>query len=400
MGLKYAIVGSGSLGTANAQAHSDNEGIDEIIIYSRDERIKKQINKSHQNKTYFPGIPLSSKVRAESLKHVEDYREVNKAGVIEIDTVASALNEVGEGIKRDYWNQPIIYTCKSMVNRNGYPVFPHEVLEDILGEKAPLIFLYNTAFARAIIKGDVTFSAVASKDVNLAKEIADLIATEYYRITEETDDVVGLEIIAIMKNIVAIAMGMAERMGISRSTQSGILYEGRKEAMLLGEKLGANPKTFSSIALEDFWLSGLGKESRNWQFGNELSRDRQRGRFISIKSQISTVSTKLRKRKHRNLLLNVREVYEDIIVPGVANGLHDLLDSPFIIGRIINAFSRVPFPEASEGTFAIPLLLQRARKEGVTLPIVEELYGIVFREVPRELAMQRILKMASEKAGS
>lgn len=92
--------------------------------------------------------------------------------------------------------------------------------------------------------------------------------------------------------------------------------------------------------------------------------------------------------------MDVREIYEDILVPGVANGLHDILDSPFIIGRIINAFSRVPFPEASEGTFAIPLLLQRSRKEGVKLPIVEELYGVVFREKPRELAILSILRMA------
>jgi len=395
MGLKYAIIGSGSLGTANAQSHSNSERIDEVIVYSRDERIKQQINKSHQNKTYFPGIPLNLKVRAESLNHhIEDYVEVNKAGVIEIDTLANALNEVGEGIRRDYQHQPVLFTCKSMVNRNGDSIFPHEALEAIFGEEAPIVFLYNCAFARAIIKGDTTYSAVASKDINVAREIADLITTENYRITEVTDDVVGLEIMAVIKNIVAIAMGMAARMEISRSTQSGILYEGRKEAMLLGEKLGANPQTFSSIALEDFWLSGLGKESRNWQFGNELSRERQRGRLINVKSQMSTFLTKLRKRKHRNLLMDIREVYEDVIVPGVAYGLHDILDSPFIIGRIINAFSRVPFPEASEGTFAIPLLLQRARKEKVILPIVEELYGVIFRGKPREIAMQNILRAA------
>ena len=92
--------------------------------------------------------------------------------------------------------------------------------------------------------------------------------------------------------------------------------------------------------------------------------------------------------------MDIREIYEDILVPGVANGLHDILDSPFIIGRVINAFSRVPFPEASEGTFAIPLLMQRARKEGVTLPIVEELFEVVFKEKTRELAMKNILKAA------
>ena len=395
MGLRYAIIGSGSLGTANAHAHSKSIGIDEIIIYSRDDRTREQINKSHQNKTYFPGITLSSKISAESLDHTGGYRELSKSGVIEIDTVASALNEVAKGIKKDYCNQPVVYTCKSMVNRNGYPMFPHEALEDILGGEAPLVFLYNAAFARAIIKGDITFSAIASKDIILAREIADLIATDSYRIIEKTDDVIGLEVIAIMKNIVSIAMGMAERMGISRSTQSGILYEGRREVMLIGEKLGANPKTFSGIALDDFWLSGLGKESRNWQFGNELCSERRRGRFISIKSQISTVSTKLRKRKHRNLLIDIREIYEDIFVPGVANGLHDILDSPFIISRIINAFSRVPHPEASEGTFAIPLMMQRARKEGVTLPIVEELFEIIFKEKNRELAIENILKASS-----
>lgn len=396
MGLIYAIIGSGSLGTANAQAHSESKGIDEIVIYSRDEKVKEQINKSHENKTYFPGIPLNSKVSSESLEHSHAvvYRELSKSGVIEIDTVASALSEVAKRIKSDYCDQPVVFTCKSMVNRRGYPMFPHEVLEDILGVGAPLVFLYNAAFARAIIKGDITFNTIASKDISLAREIADLIATDNYRILEETDDVIGLEIIAIMKNVVSIAMGMAERMGVSRSSQSGILYEGRKEAKLLGEKLGANHQTFSGVALEDFWLSGLGKESRNWQFGNELCRDRQRGRFINIKSQISTLIGNLRKRKHRNLLTDIREIYEDILVPGVANGVHDILDSPFIVGRIINAFSRVPYPEASEGTFAIPLLMQRARKEGLTLPLVEELFEVIFKEKTRDLAMKNILNAA------
>jgi len=393
MGLRYAIIGSGSLGTANSQARGVKEEIDDVVIYSRNKKIKDQIQKYHQNKVYFPGITLNRKIRAEDI----DYKKINEADVIEIDTLTNALNDVGEGIRSDYRNQPIIFTCKGMVNRKGLPMFPHEALRDILGEKAPLVFLYNAAFARAIIKEDFTFSAVACKDVRLAEEIASLISTKHYRIIEKSGDVIGLEIMAIMKNIVAIAMGMAESIGISRSSQCGFLYEGRKEMLALGEKLGAERSTFFGISLEDFWLSGLGKESRNWQFGNQFSRNKQRGRF-NPKSQISAVSAKLRRRKHRNLLEDLRDVYEGIIVAGVADGIHDALDSPFIIGRrvwdtIFNTISRVPFPEASEGTFTIPSLLQRARAEGLDLPLVEGLHDILFGEAYSEFAMRRILEI-------
>lgn len=393
MGISYAIIGSGSLGTANSQARGGKEEIDDVVIYSRNKKITEQIKKSHQNKVYFPGIPLHPKVRAENI----DYEKINEADVIEIDTLTNALNDVGEGIKNHYRNQPVIFTCKGMVNRNGSPMFPHEALRDILGENAPIVFLYNNAFARAIIKEDVTFNSIACEDIKLAEEIASLIRTRHYRIIENSGDVIGLEIMAIMKNIVAIAMGMAESLGISRSSQCGILYEGRREMMALGKKLGAEEKTFFGISLEDFWLSGLGKESRNWQFGNQFSRNKQRGRF-NPRRQISAVSAKLRRRKHRNVLDDLRDLYEGIIVTGVADGIHDALDSPFILGRrvrdtIFNTISRVPFPEASEGTFTVPSLLQRARAEGMNVPIVEGLHEVLFGGASGKETMRHMLEV-------
>ena len=71
-----------------------------------------------------------------------------------------------------------------------------------------------------------------------------------------------------------------------------------------------------------------------------------------------------------------------LLLLDVADGIHDALDSPFIVGRkvrdtIFNTISRVPFPEASEGTFAVPSLLQRAKAEGMTLPIVEGLHECI-----------------------
>jgi len=393
MGLSYAIIGSGSLGTANSQARSEKEEINDIIIYSRNKKIKEQIQKAHQNKVYFPGIPLNLKVRSDDI----DYKKISEADVIEIDTLTSALNDVGEGIKDYYRNQPVIFTCKGMINRNGSPMFPHEALRDILGENAPILFLYNNAFARAIIKGNFTFNSIACEDTKLAGEIASLIGTKRYRIIEKSGDIIGLEIMAIMKNVVSIAMGMAESLGISRSSQTGILYEGRREMMVLGRKLGAEEKTFSGISLEDFWLSGLGKESRNWQFGNQFSRNKQRGRF-NPRGQVSAVAAKIRRRKHRTVLDDIRDVYEGIIVAGVADGIHDALDSPFILGRrvrdaIFNTFSRVPFPEVSEGTFAVPSLLQRSRVEGVDLPIVEGLHEVLFGGASGKETMNHILEV-------
>ena len=393
MGVSYAIIGSGSLGTANSQARGVKEEIDDVVIYSRNNKIKEQIQKSHQNKVYFPGIPLHPSIRAENI----DYEKINEADIIEIDTLTNALNDVGEGIKRHYRNQPVIFTCKGMINRNGTPMFPHEALKDILGEKAPILFLYNNAFARAIIKEEFTFNAIACDDIKLAEEIARLISTDHYKMLERTDDVIGLEIMAIMKNIVSIAMGMAESLGISRSSQCGILYEGRKEMMALGKKMGAKENTFFGISLEDFWLSGLGKESRNWQFGNQFSRNKQRGRF-NPKRQISAFAAKIRRRKHRNVLDDLRDLYEGIIVAGVADGIHDALDSPFILGRsirdaIFNTISRVPFPEASEGTFSVPSLLQRSRLEGMTLPIVEGLHEVLFGGASGRASLKRILEV-------
>ena len=395
MGREYNIVGSGSLGTANAQARSKRDDIDIIRIHTRNEKILSGINNSHENGVYFPGVLLSPKIEAVRL----DFRELGKArGIIEFDVPGSGLNEFIDGFRPYYNGQTIVFTSKGMVLRKKQPMFPDEAIRNGLGNKTPIVFLFSPAFAKSIIKRDITFHTIASLNLSLATAVGREIGTDEYRITEQLDDVLGLEIVANMKNIGAIPMGMAADLGLLMSSQVGILYECRRETLLLLEAFGGKKETLFGLANEDFWLTGLGEESRNREFGKNLARENLRGRF-RIKSTIVTLLRRWRKRKRADFLKQAQEVYEEIIIGGFVDGLHDLLVSPVIISRILNALATSSYLEEPEGSYAVPLLLQRSLAFHLEkrLPIVTETYNVIYGGESREIAIHNILDAIGDK---
>lgn len=388
----YHIVGSGSLGTANAQARSKRPDIDKIRIYTRNEKILSGINNSHENPVYFSGVRLSPKIEAVQL----NFQELGKAeGIIELDIPGSGLNEFINGFRPYYNGQAIVFTTKGMVLREKQPMFPDEAIRHGLGKETPIVFLCSPAFAKSVIKENSTFHIIASSDYFLAAMAAQAIKTDSYRIVEKSEDVIGLEIIAVMKNIGAISLGIADSVGLPMSSKVGISYECRQETLLLIEALGGRRETLLGLANEDFWLTGFGEEGRNRQFGKNLDRENSKKRF-RVQSATRALLKRWRKRKRVDFLERAGEAYQEIFVSGL---VHDFLASPVIVSRILNTLAISSSPEEPEGSFAIPLLLEKGAVLGLEkrLPLVMETNKVVFGGELGEIAIHNILDAISKK---
>ncbi len=361
--IDLAIIGPGLLGTSSAQSFSNNPTIESITLYGRDKKIIDQINRLHENKAYFHGVKLSEKINASEL----NYEEVVKADAILIAIPSHAMGSVLEELSKHYKNNIPIITANKGIETAPPHRFSHEMVKEILGKDTPFLHLYTRAFAKSIMDGELAKSSLASEDMNLANWVKEKFENDKYKI-RVTDDVIGLETAGVMKNVTAIANGLSEKLGFSRTNQANIIDEGIREWMLLSEKLRGNRKDPDEIALGDFWMSSS-EDSRNYKFGLYLLDNG------FSKSKIFNVLMKFKSRKYKPLLKEAKRIYEEIIVDGVTGFVNDVLRSPFIL---VNLFSKSPYIETLEGSYSIPPLVQICRNLGLSLPMVEGIYKIYF----------------------
>lgn len=378
---KVCVVGTGVIGTAVSQAISAREEIEEILILARWEKVVYQINKYHQNKIYLPGIkPLSEKIRAAQL----DFKKTKNADLIIISSPTSGVKEIIKGIEPDYQGQPIITLNKGMEARTQF--LSHEIIR-----KEKHLHISGPAIGEELAKGYFTINSIAAFNLDLARDIGNQIETDNFRL-QPTDDLIGVELCGVFKNILAIMMGMALGLKLSQNTQGTLFYEGTREARDLLQAFGAKEKTlFSSAWLGDIYLRNI----RNIRFGETFVREFESGRFNPY-ARLFNLLAKWRKRKQKNFVTELTELYKEIFVDGFTSGMKDVLSAPIIVSNIINVLLNTAHKEAAEveGIYSLPSLFKRNKTLGLRLPIVEELYKVFTEGQPSGLAINNILKAA------
>jgi glycerol-3-phosphate dehydrogenase (NAD+) len=125
--------------------------------------------------------------------------------------------------------------------------FMYDILRETLGSDRAYAFLSGPSFAREICEGLVTTVVVASEDLELAHDLADLMSSENFRVFSSTD-VVGVEVGGAVKNVIALAAGMCEGLGLGTNAMSGLVTRGCGEMKRLGLYLGAKPGTLAGLS--------------------------------------------------------------------------------------------------------------------------------------------------------
>ncbi len=264
--MKISVIGAGSFGTALAQLLSTK--YKDVNLWVYEEEVYRMISDERENRVYMPGYRLSEHIKPH-LK-IEDAMKGAKFVFLAVPShvFRAVLNSMKPHITNDC---TIISVAKGIENKTNYVMI--EVVEDVLGRHFldRVCVLSGPSFAKEVMEGKPTLVVVASKDITKAEDVQKNFSTDRFRIYT-SDDLMGVELGGALKNVIAIAAGICEGMGLGYNAMAALITRGLAEMTRLGVAMGANPLTFKGLSgIGDLVLTCTGSLSRNRQVGIKLA---------------------------------------------------------------------------------------------------------------------------------
>ena len=321
--MNLTVLGAGAWGTALA-VHAS--GAQQVRLWARDPAQVAQMRSLRRNPAYLPEIALPPALQITNdfdaaLRHA-------RGGLVIVATPMAALEEMlrRAGAERDV---DILWLCKGFQEATGW--LGSEVARNV-APAARVGVLSGPSFAIEVARGQPTALVAASSDARLAEAAVDALHSANVRIYTSADPI-GVEVGGAVKNVLAIATGIADGMALGLNARAALVTRGLAEMTRLGVALGAEPRTFMGLSgLGDLVLTTTGDLSRNRRVGLQLAAG----------------------------------------VP---------------LQRIVGELGHV-----AEGVASAPMVLHRAHARGVEMPIVEAVVQVLDGRLAPEQALEQLLR--------
>ncbi len=261
---RVAVVGAGSWGTALAN-HLASKG-DDVTLWAYEPEVVAEINQRHRNDLFLPEAPLAPSLRATG----DLAAAVRGAGMVLAVPPSHAMRSVMTGAAPLLTPGTIVVSASKGLESPGLKRMT-EVLGEVLPAGVAAVALSGPTFAREVYEGQPTAATVAGPP-EAARQAQAVLSSPTFRLYTG-DDVVGVELGGALKNVVAIAAGILEGLGLGNNPRAALITRGLAEITRLGVALGAQPLTFSGLAgMGDLVLTATGPLSRNRSLGVEIGR--------------------------------------------------------------------------------------------------------------------------------
>lgn len=260
------MLGGGSWGTTMASLIAPRHP---TVLWARDPEVARAIEVEHANPAYLPGFVLPPQLRATS-----DLDEVcASADLLIVGVPTSGFRKVLEDAKPYVrpWI-PVVSLSKGLERQSLLRMT--QVIKEVLPGH-PAAALTGPNIAKEILSGKAAAAVVATEDLDVAGEIQKVVTRGVFRVYVN-HDVVGCEIGGALKNVVAIAAGIGEGLGVGDNTRAAVMSRGLVELARLGVAMGAEPMTFSGLAgVGDLIATCMSPFSRNRLVGEQLGKGRR-----------------------------------------------------------------------------------------------------------------------------
>ena len=272
MNLRVGVLGAGSWGTTVASLASHNR---RTLLWARRDGLADEINREHTNRRYLPEFRLPDDLAAtDSIEEAVREADVVVVGVPS-HGVRAVLAEAARSIRP--W-VPVISLAKGL--EEGSHLRMTQVIADVLPGH-PAGVLTGPNLAREIMSGYAAASVIAMDDATIVCEIQDVFRSGLFRVYTN-HDVVGCEIGGALKNVIAIACGMGDGMGVGDNTRAAVLTRGLAELTRLGVAMGGEEKTLAGLAgMGDLVATCTSRQSRNRHVGEELGKGKKISQIIA-----------------------------------------------------------------------------------------------------------------------
>ena len=259
-----AVLGAGSWGTTLANLLAAKG--ESVRLWAYEPEVVEAINRSHENSVFLPGVRLEAGLHA-----FTDPREaVADAPVIVSAPPSHAVRSVVNQIRGVVRPGTLVVSATKGIETDTLALMS-AVFEECLPE-ARFAALSGPSFAIEVCQGQPTLVVAAARDQSTARDAQRIFATPRFRVYSH-DDVVGVELAGALKNVIAIAAGILEGLGMGHNPRAALITRGLAEITRLGVALGANPLTFAGLAgMGDLILTTTGDLSRNRALGVALGQ--------------------------------------------------------------------------------------------------------------------------------
>jgi len=257
MALNVCVIGAGALGTAIAQTMSEN--VDEVLLHVRKQELCDDINSKGYNTQYYPNIKLN-----ENIKATTDFNDLKKCEIIFLAIPSSAFRTTLKNLKDVTDNETILVTTAKGIE---YPSL--NTMGDLISEyfDENFVALSGPNFASEIMLNQPTITNVASRKIENAQKVKKVLTTKQFKV-KVIDDIKGIELCGVLKNINAIANGICEGMNINENARYSILTKGFKDTIKIIESIGGNADTVHEYCgFGDLIMTSTSSESRNHTLG-------------------------------------------------------------------------------------------------------------------------------------
>jgi glycerol-3-phosphate dehydrogenase (NAD(P)+) len=263
--LKLGVVGAGSWGTALANLLAGKGNSVDLWVFEKD--VCRQIDKQRENKVFLPGVTLS-----ENLRPTNDLAvAVSGKDLVLVVVPSHVMREMIGRLAAHLAPAALLVTASKGIENQTHLTMSG-VIRDVLDDwpETQLAALSGPSFAKEVARKAPTVVTAASSDLSVAATVQSVFVTPFFRVYTNTD-VVGVEIGGAIKNVIAIAAGVIDGLGLGLNTRAALITRGLTEIQRLGIRMGADPRTLAGIAgVGDLILTCTGDLSRNHTVGKKI----------------------------------------------------------------------------------------------------------------------------------
>ncbi|WP_127585301.1 NAD(P)H-dependent glycerol-3-phosphate dehydrogenase [Paenibacillus koleovorans] len=241
----------------------------DVRLWTRNASQAQEINEQHTNKKYSGDIRLSDRIRATT----DMEAALSGAEAVLFVATSASMREVAKQAAPYITNEMIVIHATK-----GFETESLKRMTTVLSEELPqlepkrIVVLSGPSHAEELIRRSPTTIVVAAEQLAVAEAAQDLLINSYFRVYTNPD-VTGVEVSGALKNIIALGAGMSDGLSFGDNAKAALLTRGLAEIARLGTAMGANPLTFSGLAgVGDLVVTGTSKHSRNWRAGYMLGQ--------------------------------------------------------------------------------------------------------------------------------
>ena len=321
--MRCAVVGAGAWGTALGDLLASNGH--ETVIWAYEPDVAESINAAHENSRFLAGAPLHPSLRATT----DQCDAVRAAELVVYATPSQHLRAIAREGCPNVASRAIAAVASKGIERGTLALMTTVIREEVQGRA--VVGVSGPSFAVEVAKRQPTAVVAASESRDAAETVQAALSSSSFRVYTH-DDVIGVELAGALKNVMAVAAGIVEGVGLGFNSRAALITRGLHEMTRLGVAIGAKSSTFAGLAgVGDLVLTCTGALSRNRAVGVEV------GRGASLDAALAGKET------------------------------------------------------VAEGVFTTTSAVELAQREGVDMPIVQTVYRILFEGHPARLAVPELM---------